>query len=436
MADLLDDVLDSLGDDGLADEATAGEGGGDVAAEVVVVDPNTFTLAAPLALDVLALTKQMQLANGLRHENYSHYRAYCTRRLRRLRQSTKLLCGKSRRFVARPVRAIDVIDVRCLTLPLLNAERAWSFAMQLKQDNAEDRGNISRQRFHAIKRLRKAAKWAKVFKDLVDLCADDQTKLEAEAYASWMSGNAQMEGEHFAEALEDFIAAEAIYSHLAEATVRHRALFRTKVNDEVLKAIQYCKYNVARMEGSADAGDEVARRAALRLQSRGGLLLSANYAAVMPSAGAEAGAAGAAASKRPAEVQWRGHAIPLSDSAEVKWRGSATPLADAVMALIAEADEKMAAIGDATAAEAKLPQYVEMFGVYNEALALVEKISSTAAAKGQVKGEQQVVRLKLLEAFVKDLKLRRMMERTFLLFRSENETGQRAVSALFLAYAG
>jgi len=50
-----------------------------------------------------------------------------------------------------------------------------------------------------------------------------------------------------------------------------------------------------------------------------------------------------------------------------------------------------------------------------------------------VKGEQQVVRLKLLEAFVKDLKLRRMMERTFLLFRSENETGQRAVSALFVA---
>ena len=129
----------------------------------------------------------------------------------------------------------------------------------------------------------------------------------------------------------------------------------------------------------------------------------------------------------------RAAAVRAIVAADARAGHYATPLADAVMALIAEADEKMAAIGDATAAEAKLPQYVEMFGVYNEALALVEKISSTAAAKGQVKGEQQVVRLKLLEAFVKDLKLRRMMERTFLLFRSENETGQRAVSALFVA---
>jgi hypothetical protein len=70
-----------------------------------------------------------------------------------------------------------------------------------------------------------------------------------------------------------------------------------------------------------------------------------------------------------------------------------------------------------------------MFGVYNEALALVERVSGAASADGQVKGEQQQERLKLLTAYVKDLKLRRMMQRTFLLFTSENVTGQRAVSA-------
>ena len=70
-----------------------------------------------------------------------------------------------------------------------------------------------------------------------------------------------------------------------------------------------------------------------------------------------------------------------------------------------------------------------MFGVYNEALTLIERVSGAASADGQVKGEQQQERLKLLTAYVKDLKLRRMMERTFLLFTSKNVDGQRAVSA-------
>jgi hypothetical protein len=323
------------------------------------LDPNVCLLEAKLSLDVLALTKQMQLANGLRHENYSHYSAYCSRRLRRIRTSTKLVCGKPRQYVARPVRAVDVTDARCLTVPLLCAERAWSFAMQLKQDNAEDRGNVSRQRFHAIKRLKKAAKWARDFKELVDLCADDQTKLEAEAYASWMSGNARLEAEDFAAALDDFVAAETIYTHLAEATVRHRSLFQTKVKDEVVPAIQYCKYNVGRMEGSADAGEEAARRAAQRMQSRGGLLLSlSNPAALDRSLARPAEGGAAAAAARPATVAWRAHAIPLSDSSEVQWRSRATPVADAVIALVGEAEEKMAAIRAAPDAEAKLAQCV------------------------------------------------------------------------------
>jgi len=44
-----------------------------------------------------------------------------------------------------------------------------------------------------------------------------------------------------------------------------------------------------------------------------------------------------------------------------------------------------------------------------------------------VKGKQQVERLKLLHAYISDLKLRRMMKRTFFLFQSANEVGQRAV---------
>lgn len=66
---------------------------------------------------------------------------------------------------------------RYLLLVLMDAERAWSYAMQLKQEaNTEPR-----KRFHLLSRLRKAVKHAE---ELERLCesnrVDAQTKLEAQ----------------------------------------------------------------------------------------------------------------------------------------------------------------------------------------------------------------------------------------------------------------
>lgn len=66
---------------------------------------------------------------------------------------------------------------RYLLLVLMEAERAWSYAMQLKQEaNTEPR-----KRFHLLARLRKAAKHSE---NLEKLCespnVDAKTKLEAQ----------------------------------------------------------------------------------------------------------------------------------------------------------------------------------------------------------------------------------------------------------------
>lgn len=66
---------------------------------------------------------------------------------------------------------------RYLLLVLMDAERAWSYAMQLKQEaNTEPR-----KRFHLLSRLRKAVKHAE---ELERLCesnrVDAKTKLEAQ----------------------------------------------------------------------------------------------------------------------------------------------------------------------------------------------------------------------------------------------------------------
>lgn len=69
------------------------------------------------------------------------------------------------------------VPCRYLLLILMDAERAWSYAMQLKQEaNTEPR-----KRFHLLSRLRKAVKHAE---ELERLCesnrVDAKTKLEAQ----------------------------------------------------------------------------------------------------------------------------------------------------------------------------------------------------------------------------------------------------------------
>ena len=66
---------------------------------------------------------------------------------------------------------------RFLHIPLMDAERAWSYAMELKLlANTEPR-----KRFHLVRRLRKAAHYAG---ELETLCqsekCDARTKLEAQ----------------------------------------------------------------------------------------------------------------------------------------------------------------------------------------------------------------------------------------------------------------
>lgn len=73
---------------------------------------------------------------------------------------------------------------------LMEAERAWSYAMQLKQEaNTEPR-----KRFHLLSRLRKAAKHSE---NLEKLCesprVDAKTKLEAQVRTR---ETLQMKGRH------------------------------------------------------------------------------------------------------------------------------------------------------------------------------------------------------------------------------------------------
>ena len=127
-----------------------------------------------IALKALKVIKQSQQQHGLRHQDYQRYRSYCTRRIRRLRKTLNFVCGNQRRYQKKESNAEEINDVKYLFIPLFQAERAWGYAMQLKQEANTDQ----RKKFHVVNRLRKAIKHSNDVEKLSSKF-DARTKLEA-----------------------------------------------------------------------------------------------------------------------------------------------------------------------------------------------------------------------------------------------------------------
>lgn len=112
------------------------------------------------------MIKEAQQQHGLRHGDYQRYRGYCTRRIGRLRKVLRLPQGEKRHFKKRDVLPAYIegrgADERFLHIPLMQAERAWSYAMQLRQESNTE----PRKRFHLINKMRKACGYALQLQDL------------------------------------------------------------------------------------------------------------------------------------------------------------------------------------------------------------------------------------------------------------------------------
>lgn len=205
--------------------------------------------AATLTLEILQIIKESQQQHGLRHGDYQRYRGYCSRRLRRLRKALNFKMGNRHKYTGRKVTVELLKDPRYLLLELMSAERAWSYAMQLKQEaNTEPR-----KRFHLVSRLRKAAKHAEALERLCEgKRIDARTKLEAQAYAAYMAGMLRFEKQDWTKAMESFGSCKTIYEKLASAFSDEQAvLYRQRV-EEISPNLRYCAYNIGDQSAIGD----------------------------------------------------------------------------------------------------------------------------------------------------------------------------------------
>mmetsp|Transcript_12941 Transcript_12941/g.27476 ORF Transcript_12941/g.27476 Transcript_12941/m.27476 type:complete len:601 (-) Transcript_12941:276-2078(-) len=206
----------------------------------------------PVSLDILNLVKTSHAQHGLRHGDYSRYRQYCSRRLHRLRKSSGLTHGKGR-FARRPLEPRLVRDGGQLMLALYSSERAWAYAMQLKRETSAAE---PRPKYHAMHRLRKAARWSASLAQLCAVRSDKRTALEADAYCGFMHGNMHLEWEEWAPALQQLKRTRTICAELSKASIPEQVPLYKQMIEEVEPSIRFCAYNLRRAGGDTAEEDE------------------------------------------------------------------------------------------------------------------------------------------------------------------------------------
>lgn len=198
-------------------------------------------LVCPFSLKVLKIIKEFQNLHGLKHDDYQRYRQYCTRRLQRMYKGLKFTHG-SKKFQNKKITPEFLVkDIRYLQIILVRAERAWAYAMDLKQfANTE-----SRKQVHLKAKLKKAVQYAEELEaQCVQLKCDTSTQLEAKAYCQYMKGMLQFEQGAWQAALHSFTGSRQIYDKLSHVVDEEDSILYTQRHEEMGPKVQYCVYNL------------------------------------------------------------------------------------------------------------------------------------------------------------------------------------------------
>ncbi|KAL7034646.1 hypothetical protein ACKWTF_008038 [Chironomus riparius] len=196
-------------------------------------------------VEILRMIKELQQQHGLRHGDFQRYRGYCTRRVKRLRKTLNLPQGDKRHFKKRDVNVTHLegktTNEKYVHIPLILSERAWAYAMQLRQEaNSEPR-----KKFHLVSKLKKACVYSMQLQTLVntDFC-DARTKLEAEAYNAFIHGSYYFEMGRWKEAAENLKKAQVVYDNLVQALPEDEQILYKNRIDEIAPSLRYCAYNI------------------------------------------------------------------------------------------------------------------------------------------------------------------------------------------------
>uniref|UniRef100_A0A0N5AZC2 Signal recognition particle subunit SRP68 n=1 Tax=Syphacia muris TaxID=451379 RepID=A0A0N5AZC2_9BILA len=308
----------------------------------VATQKDDVVLTSFATLSILQLIKDAQQRHGLRHGDYQRYRGYCSRRIRRIRKSLgythlhKSVPKHPAKFSQKKIVLDVVTEERYLEIAIFDAERNWSYAMQLKHEAGEDAQ--SRKRFHMIAKLRKAVQHTMNLDSIVRQCSrtDAATKLESQAYHAWMTGCLLFEQKDYKKALDFLKTAKTIYQKLLSVVKEtNRVNLYNSRCQEIQPQIRFCEFSSGESKNTDEAVSEMIN---MRLKI-----------------GEEESSLQDDFDKLIAEMRAK---VVVDQDVAISWAGKSIPVGnEAVRQVIKAADQFSAQIQSTTSHEDKLSLY-------------------------------------------------------------------------------
>ncbi|KAJ1564601.1 signal recognition particle subunit srp68, partial [Cladochytrium tenue] len=361
----------------------------------------------PPTKPVLETITDARAQHGLRELDYRRYRQYCARKVKRVRAAVGMTqADRRRKFARRSLTAEVAANSRFLEIALFEAERDWSYAMQLKGEVAEE----PRRRFHLVKRLRRATEHARL---LADVCEQKsvgpRTLLEVQAYSHLMSGYLLLERQSWQEALDSFAASRTIYEKLLVAGTAHQEALCQSFIDAIDPNIRYCAYNLRLNSG----GQDVAALLEMRRKADGAGLeqLAAQVDEVLARTRRDRVATGDGAT-----VSWRGKSVPCRNP---RFMDALLAAQEAAAAFDKEVETEGPVVVDnrlrQDVADRRIEGYAKVVGAFWDATKIAEadvKEDEVATARVKTsKSAENTSNLRFLHSYVSYLRLSRTLER-------------------------
>eukprot|EP00761_Pharyngomonas_kirbyi_P000006 gb/GECH01000006.1/.p1 GENE.gb/GECH01000006.1/~~gb/GECH01000006.1/.p1 ORF type:complete len:544 (+),score=134.81 gb/GECH01000006.1/:1-1632(+) len=324
-----------------------------------------------ISFSVLGTAKKYEKRNGLRDNDYERYRKYCARRLRRLRVAlniTNKQDGKETKITS--IEPEQISDERYFMLYLFNAERAWSYALELKSKDPRGARQFSRYLYRASK----AANWSEKLVQLCQSRGDDRTALDASGYYHWMKGMDTFENQNFEEALLHFSLSKHIFEGLQNVggDIEEHDIYRDHITNEIEPRLAHCR----QVTGIQDVTAQHESQFSSIAKQIDGLQSVAGSEITKP---------------EMYEGQWRGQSFVIH-SAKIR-------------ALLVKSQDWKQQV-DKHSGGQKIDVLDKIVECYNEAQRLVEQ--EKAYATDTDEGKLQV---QLLDSFVRFLRLRALQQR-------------------------
>ncbi|KAJ1821134.1 signal recognition particle subunit srp68 [Coemansia sp. RSA 2598] len=200
-----------------------------------------------IEFDVFSYIHDSRQTYGLRAQEYTRYRRYCAHHLRTVRKSAKMTQGTSKAYSKNDVTADVATTPEHIEILVLEAERAWAYAMDLRE--LYSRTEEPRQRYHLIRRLRAACKAGEQLAAIADGVCDKRTSLAC--YAYWLQIRAQLcfELEEWQNALDCAVFCCVISKQLGATGSSQQQALAHAVIENLDPIVRLAAYQV-RMEGA------------------------------------------------------------------------------------------------------------------------------------------------------------------------------------------